>query len=570
MMDDEVEFILENCGRLPKLIVCLAKYLAKVPNVTQEARRLNNNFTCALKTSKGLHSFREVFSWMYSRLQTCPQLLRKCIFYLSLFTQSSIIRQSRLVRRWIAEGYSEGTDSHSMVEYMEKIIHELATIGMMKTLTKPGDMRMTSCQVNSLFLDYFISRETEENIFLPLEVSLLVQDDSSLSTQRAGQHLAIGSGWKRDRFAFEGLDFSLLRSLSVSREWKPFFISDRMRVLRVLDLEDTSIKDDDVEQIVKQLPRLKFLSLRRCTKVSCLPDLLGGLRQLQTLDIRHTSVIRLPKGIVKLQKLQYIRGGGTNVVAPEEQPSTSRRSRHGRVIVDACDGVIVPRGIGALIALHTLGDVNVSTRGGKAILRELKYLTQLCKLGVSGINRNNFKGLFSAIVNHSHLESLSLQLLMDKDLDWLTKLTTPANLQRLKMHVHVENYTHWSCLQALGQVRRLQRLRLHFKTDQDVELQFSDRMDSGSWFAPNQFCELKVLEIDSNSNLHVKFANGEMQGLELLKVCCLDGSSLKFSGIEHPRNLKHVSLKGSFDDTVKAELRKKVNLNENKPDLKLD
>jgi hypothetical protein len=159
---------------------------------------------------------------------------------------------------------------------------------------------------------------------------------------------------------------------------------------------------------------------------------------------------------------------------------------------------------------------------------------------------------------------------MDKDLDWLTKLTTPANLQRLKMHVHVENYTHWSCLQALGQVRRLQRLRLRFKTDQDVELQFSDRMDSGSWFAPNQFCELKVLEIDSNSNLHVKFANGEMQGLELLKVCCLDGSSLKFSGIEHPRNLKHVSLKGSFDDTVKAELRKKVNLNESKPVLKLD
>jgi hypothetical protein len=60
MMDDEVEFILENCGRLPKLIVCLAKYLAKVPNVTQEARRLNNNFTCALKTSKGLHSFRDL------------------------------------------------------------------------------------------------------------------------------------------------------------------------------------------------------------------------------------------------------------------------------------------------------------------------------------------------------------------------------------------------------------------------------------------------------------------------------------------------------------------------------
>jgi hypothetical protein len=160
---------------------------------------------------------------------------------------------------------------------------------------------------------------------------------------------------------------------------------------------------------------------------------------------------------------------------------------------------------------------------------------------------------------------------MDKDLDWLAKLTPPGNLQRLKIHVHVEKYTHWSCLQALGQVRRLQSLSFRFKTDQDVELQFSDMMDSGTWYTPNQFCELKVLEIACSSNLHVKFAEQEMTELELLKVHCLEGSSLKFSGIERPGELKHVWLKGSFDDTVKAELRQKVKQHKNKNlDLKLD
>jgi len=568
-MMGEADLIIDKCGRLPKLIVALAKYLAVVPDVIREARRLNANFMYALKTTrKGLDSFQDVFTWMYSRFQSCHQLLRKCIFYLSLFTQSSIIRQNRLVRRWIAEGYSEGTDSNSMVEYTEKLIHELVTIGMMETHTRAGDMRMTSCQINSLFLDYFISRETEENIFLPLEVSVLVQD-STMNTQRAGQHLAIGSSWKRDKFVFESLDFSRLRSLTVSREWKPFFISDRMRVLRVLDLEDTSITDDDVEETVKKLPRLKFLSLRRCIKVSCLPDLLGNLRQLQSLDIKHTSVTKLPKTIIKLQKLQYINAGTKVAALTDEEPSTPRRSRHGHV--DACDGVMVPGGIGALVAMHTLGIVNVNTRGGRATLKELKNLTQLHKLGVSGITRSNFKGLFSAIVGHSHLESLSLQLHMDKDLDWLAKLTPPGNLQRLKIHVHVEKYTHWSCLQALGQVRRLQSLSFRFKTDQDVELQFSDMMDSGTWYTPNQFCELKVLEIACSSNLHVKFAEQEMTELELLKVHCLEGSSLKFSGIERPGELKHVWLKGSFDDTVKAELRQKVKQHKNKNlDLKLD
>nr|CAB3490305.1 unnamed protein product [Digitaria exilis] len=404
-----------------------------------------------------------------------PQVLKKCIFYLKVFTQSSTIRRSRLVRRWIAEGYSVGTDSNSIVEYTEKLIHELATLGMMEhapeTPTVAGDR--TSCQINSLFLDYIISQETEENIFLPLEVSVLL-GESGLSTERAGQHLAIASSWKRDKFVFDSLDFSQLRSLTVSREWRTFFISDRMRVLRVLDLEETNVKDEDIEQIVKQVPRLKFLSLRRCMSLSCLPESLGDLRQLETLDIRHTPVTKLPKSIKKLNRLQYIRAS-TRVEFAGHEPSTQRRSIHGHL--DVCDGIVVPRGIGSLTALHTFGVLNISARGGKAILNALKNLTQLHKLGVSGMNRSNIKGFFSAIATHSHLQSLSLQLHKDKDYDWL---------------------------------------------------------DSAAWSTPGQFCELKVLEIACSSNLHVKFAEREMNDLELLKVHRLDGSSLQLSGIEHP------------------------------------
>ncbi|KAF8700241.1 hypothetical protein HU200_034621 [Digitaria exilis] len=328
-----------------------------------------------------------------------------------------------------------------MVEYTEKLIHELATLGMMEhspqTATVAGDK--TSCQINSLFLDYIISRETEENIFLPLEVFVL-RGESSLNTQRAGQHLAIASSWKRDKFVFDSLDFSQLRSLTVSREWRTFFVSDRMRVLR-----------------------------------------------------------------------------------------------------------------------HTFGVLNISVGAGKAILNALKNLTQLHKLGVSGINRSNIKGFFSAIATDSHMQSLSLQLHKDKDYDWLeNKITPPENLRRLKMHVHVEKFQHWSCLKVLGQTRRLQSLSLRFKTDHDVELQFCDRLDSAAWSTPGQFCELKVLEIACSSNLHVKFAEREMNDLELLKIHCLDGSSLQLSGIEHPPSLMHVCLMGSFDDTVKEELRRKV------------
>lgn len=395
-----------------------------------------------------------------------------------------------------------------------------------------------------------------------------MQGGSSLNTQRAGQHLAIGSSWKRDKFVFDSLDFSQLRSLTVCREWRAFFVSDRMRVLRVLDLEETNVQDEDIEQIVKHLPRLKFLSLRRCMSLSCLPESLGDLRQLETLDIRHTPVTKLPKSIKKLQKLQYIRAS-TRVEFGGHEPSTQRRNSHGHL--DVYDGIVVPRGIGSLTALHTFGVLNISVRGGKAILNALKNLTQLHKLGVSGINRSNIKGFFSAIASHSHLDSLSLQLHKDKDYDWLeNKITPPENLRRLKMHVHVEKFQHWSCLKVLGQIRRLQSLSLRFKTDQDVDLQFCDRLDSAAWSTPGQFCELKVLEIACSSSLHVKFAEREMNDLELLKVHCLDGSSLQLSGIEHPPSLKHVWLKGSFDDTVKEELRRKVGQHPKKPSCKFN
>lgn len=159
-----------------------------------------------------------------------------------------------------------------------------------------------------------------------------------------------------------------------------------MKLLRVLDLEDAlGVKDEDLKKMVQRLLRLKFLSLRGCNEISHLPSSLGDLRQLQTRDVRHTSIVTLPASITKLQKLQYICAGAT-IPASSSRLSESRRR-------DGLVGREVPKGIGELTALHTLGVVNVSASGGKAFVEEIKKLTQLHKLGVSGISRHNSKGV---------------------------------------------------------------------------------------------------------------------------------------------------------------------------------
>ncbi|WVZ50454.1 hypothetical protein U9M48_001705 [Paspalum notatum var. saurae] len=320
--------IFDGCGRLCTATDALSSYLASKPDIKQAMRYLENNFTNELKVKLELGSLKASLDEILSSFRGCPQVVKKCCFYLSVFPQGSIICRSRLLRRWIAEGYSEGTDSSSQMEYAKKLFDKLADLGIIGqqpnnvSAAVAGDKKKASREIYSLIVEYIISCETEESILVPLEISVL-KGESNLKPERVGQHLAITSCWRRKKLVFDTLDLSRLRSLTVSGKWQAFLITDKMRrALRVLDLE-------------------------------------GSLRQLQTLDIRGTGVAVLPQSIVKLQKLQYF--------------CARTRTNGGQI------GAKMPKGIGRLTALRKLGAVH----GGAAHLAELQNLEQLESLHVS-------------------------------------------------------------------------------------------------------------------------------------------------------------------------------------------
>jgi hypothetical protein len=108
-------------------------------------------------------------------------------------------------------------------------------------------------------------------------------------------YIAVSNSWLREKNSFESAagNWSGIWSLPVFGEWKSFFISDDMRFLWVLDLQDTKgLEDDHLHQIIK-LFHVKYLSLRRCGRLLRLPNTLGNLRHLETLDVRDTQVIKL-------------------------------------------------------------------------------------------------------------------------------------------------------------------------------------------------------------------------------------------------------------------------------------
>nr|CAB3490172.1 unnamed protein product [Digitaria exilis] len=487
-------------------------------------------------------------------------------------------------------------------------------------------MSPSLCQVNGLLREYIISRSMEENLVFALEGS------SRKSLHRTGRHLAIHESWDRDQNVFKSLNFSRLRSLTV---FGAFFISDKnkMELLRVLDLEDTSgVTNTEVERMVKLLPLLKFLSLRRCVEITHLPDSLGNLKQLQTLDVRGTDVTKLPKSIIKLEKLQYIRAGATltmegdaSTPSPSESPSSDNdngnvervppstppppatestsvsgdgngvvetptptpppaaaaaKCKPGANLVPDClsklwgqrrldggshNGVRLPPGIGKLSNLHTLGVVNIIAAAKDGVLEELKNLTQLHKLGVSGINQNNIQMFFSAISRLAHLKCLSLQLQIDADnqrpgcLDAIS-MKPMKNVRSLKLYGLLSKLPVWikefpnvknlslqmtmvrqDVIDSLESVGFLGSLRLFVAKIEEDKLQFSR---SGP--------RMVFLEISSNTRSKATIMFTESSDYpQVLRIRCGRVSPLQISGLEHLYELKEVWVSGPCDNDHK-------------------
>ncbi|TVU42903.1 hypothetical protein EJB05_09327, partial [Eragrostis curvula] len=346
---------------------------------------------------------------------------------------------------------------------------------------------------------------------------------SRIIVTTGGEEIAKHCSKDKNIFRLRSLENGDVHNLFVKKEkdvklgsWgRPFFISKKMRMLRVLDLEGTSgLNDHDLEHIGKLL-QLKYLSLRGCLDICHLPHSLGNLRQLETLDIKHTAVIRLPKAIIHLSKLQYLRVGGHGAFGgtPYEEfveglprllgsklcllplcsvacccvacckPQAARsglwETGGDPNMRDVCTawcctvfpfvarrldprGVLVPGGVNMLTVLHTLGTVNISRRHrGKAVLRDIAQLTRLRKLGVAGVSaEGNSKELCWALAALGSLESLSVLSAGEKGLEGCLEsealvCSPPMNLKSLKLDGNLVRLPGW-----ISELRNLVKLSL--------------------------------------------------------------------------------------------------------------
>jgi hypothetical protein len=158
----------------------------------------------------------------------------------------------------------------------------------------------------------------------------------------------------------------------------------------------------------------------------------------------------------------------------------------------------------------------------------------------------------------------------------------PKNLNSLKLYGHVNKLPIWikqlenlekidleltilsqEDLPVLGELPVIFCLRrLCIKPIQDGDLYFSPTSDGA-------FARLKILEIDCSSKLQVTFEYWVVPSVEVLKIHCSAGASLRISGLEELFSLKEVWLKGSYSGEIKQELQQQVSEHARKPVSKL-
>ncbi|CAM0957558.1 unnamed protein product [Alopecurus aequalis] len=451
---EQAKHVLKKCKGLPLAIVAIGGFMANQPKTLVEWRKLNEHISAELEMNPQLKPIMTVLIKSYDGL---PYHLKCCFLYLSIFPEDFIVSWRRLVRRWTAEGYSKGLRDKSADDIADSYFIDLIRRGMIMPYKQSVHSRkeIDSCQVHDLMREISISMATDENLVFRLE------DGHKLNRQATVRHLAIESSSVIDKDEFEStVDLSRVRSLTVFGEWEPFFLSDKMKLLRVLDLEDTSDSG----------------------------------------------------------------------------------------------GVMVPRGIRVLQALHTLRDVHLV---GTHAAVEIGQLTGLRKLGVVGINEKNGPKFRLAISSLSRLESLSVQsageLGLSGCLDSLS--SPPERLQSLKLYGNLVKLPEWvqklenlvklrlgwtklsgldSAMQVLGNLPSLTVLRLQESAFHGKQLHFQSEA----------FKSLLVLELHSLLDIKsVKFEQGTMPKLEHLQVQGeLCDYEISFDGLESLPSLKEVRL----------------------------
>nr|GME01998.1 disease resistance protein RPM1-like [Ipomoea batatas] len=534
--------ILKKCGGLPLAIVAISGVLtSKNKNNIEEWQVFNRHLGFELEANDRLESIRVILQISFKEL---PFYLKPCLLYMSIFPENHLIEHNTLIRLWIAEGFVKEREGRTLEEVAEGYLNELINRSLIHAIQSNDDGSLKLGHIHDFYREIAVSKSRDHNFVSTVNEHITTWPNKVRCLSVHGTFGVVQN--KRYVARLRSLlTFDVIDSQSTSCAVQ---LLSSCKMVRVLDLRGVPLEIFPKE--ILKLLHLRYLSLRS-TRIKMIPKSIKNLQNLEILDLKQTLVTELP---VEILKLQFIRQLLVYYHGQYSYPSFEP--------FEHLHGFKAPVGIGGLSRLQKLSFVELNH--GSGIIREIGMMTDLRRLSITKLRREDSETLCSTIEKLQKLRSLSIRSLEGCEILDLSFMSSPPRfLQRLYLKGCLQKVPHWvQTLQGLVKVyfqwSQLMENPLEYLQDLPnlVHIEFlrcyvGERL----CFKAGKFEKLRLLDLDRLEGLRsVTMEVGAVPLLEKLVVRRCNSLERMPAGIERLVNMKFLEFIDMPEDFVETFL----------------
>lgn len=298
---EPAEQVVNKCDGLPLALITTAQLLRCKGQLTPEGcAYLCRYMGQRVDEEQTLARMKQVLLQSYYSLP--GHVIKACLLYFGIFPSGRPVRRKCLIRRWLAEGFVQADHRRSAPVVALDNFNELMNRSIIHPIDLGNNTEAKTCHTNNMMLEFILQKSICENVIT------LLHDQSHLpdKIRRLSLHR---TGVKRFTKKANIIDLSLVRSLTIFGEADEHVLKfGKYKLLRVLDLEECEVLNDEHVKNICNLLLLRYLSLG--ANITTLPKDISKLKFLETLDVRRAKAksLPIPVELIMLPSLIHLLG----------------------------------------------------------------------------------------------------------------------------------------------------------------------------------------------------------------------------------------------------------------------
>lgn len=264
--------IVAKCQGLPLAIVVIAGLLLKENKDQEYWEYVSSNLSSVLTMSERQCS--EILTLSYNHL---PAHLKPCFLYMGVFPEDSVIRVSKLIKLWVAEGFIDPFGDDDLEEIAEDYLKDLIDRNLIMVRQESSSKKPKTCTIHDLLRDICVKEARKEKFLYVLHRAYPFDSEEATSQRQISVHASTSDTRSWELYCL--MKSSACRSfMSTSSADAYLFFKLGSRLVRVLDV-DTQWRHFPEE--IFELVNLRYLELSYVDEeIPCSISVLGNLQSL--------------------------------------------------------------------------------------------------------------------------------------------------------------------------------------------------------------------------------------------------------------------------------------------------